>query len=130
MLWELFLGPYRSGFVRKYNYNLIPFKSIITFFDHYQEFGFKIFNINIFGNILLFIPFGYWSPMFFRNIFCNIKTTLLFYSCLLFIVEYFQMICKVGMFDVDDLILNCFGIILGYLIYYKRTNYILNETNP
>ena len=33
-------------------------------------------------------------------------------------VETIQLVSKVGCFDVDDLMLNTSGVVLGYLIYY------------
>ena len=33
-------------------------------------------------------------------------------------IEIFQLVSGFGAFDVDDIILNCLGAVMGYLIYY------------
>ena len=65
--------------------------------------------------IIVFVPFGFFKPMaskkrsFFGTVFDGAFLSL--------VVEVFQLLSKVGRFDVDDLILNTSGVILGYLIF-------------
>lgn len=75
--------------------------------------------INLAGNIFLFIPAGYLLPRIFskqRNFF------LFLFTCTLaiFLVEVVQLFSLLGSFDVDDLILNLFGMVLGFIIYHIR----------
>ena len=110
--------------------NLIPFKAIKDFFN---ESGFiyndpstylkaiksTSFLVPIF-NILMFIPFGIYLHYYFN---CNFKKTLL-YSFLLSL--FFELTQLTGLYfiyktsyrlcDVDDLIQNSLGGIIGYLI--------------
>ena len=89
--------------------NLAPFSEILRY-----EFGTKMFNYNVFGNIIIFIPFGYLigayvSP---KKVWPVLITTFVTSIA----VEFVQL--HIGRsFDVDDIILNVIGGILGYLLY-------------
>ena len=80
-----------------------------------------MFFINIVGNIALFVPFGFLFPFvsekrnFKRsvNFFVTLLVTVLF--CIL--IEGIQLVSKVGVFDVDDIIMNTFGSVVGYGLY-------------
>ncbi len=89
--------------------NFVPFKEIFRY-----EFGSKVFMHNIIGNILLFIPFGYFVShiMKTRKPFAMLIISIIT-SCT---IEFTQL--KIGRtFDVDDIILNLLGCIIGYLAY-------------
>lgn len=104
----------RDQSMEGYRYNLVPFQEINRFWHYREMLGWRGMA-NLLGNILLFIPFGFFLPMaskyksFFLTAFFSFGFSLL--------VESFQLISKVGIFDVDDLLLNALGGILGYLIY-------------
>lgn len=79
----------------------------------------KIINWESIGgivlNMLLFVPFGYLIPTLFHR-FCWWKVILLgfvFSLC----IELLQLITHLGFADVDDLINNTFGTMLGWLCY-------------
>ena len=89
--------------------NFIPFKEIMRY-----EVGSKLFIKNILGNIILFIPFGLFvshilkTRKMFPMIFISLVTSG--------IIEYTQL--KIGRtFDIDDIILNLVGGLIGYLIF-------------
>lgn len=89
--------------------NFVPFKEIFRY-----TFGSKVFIHNIIGNIILFVPFGYFVAhiMKTKNIFPTIIISLITSS----VIEFTQL--KIGRtFDVDDIILNIIGSFLGCLIY-------------
>ena len=70
---------------------------------------------NLFGNVIIFMPFGFFLPMAskYRSFFAAV-----FYSFTLSLcVETFQLLTKVGSFDVDDLLLNTIGGVAGYIIF-------------
>ena len=72
--------------------------------------------LNIVGNIAAFIPFGFFIPVLklsYRGFINVLLDGVLFTAC----IETVQLILKVGSFDVDDLLLNTIGGILGYLIF-------------
>lgn len=78
------------------------------------KFGSRLFNINVFGNILIFIPFG-----MFISAYINSKKVYPVFFIALFtsaVVELVQL--KIGRsFDIDDVLLNVIGSIIGYLLY-------------
>jgi glycopeptide antibiotics resistance protein len=103
--------------MKDYHYNLEFFKEIKRFILYRQQLGMETFIVNIVGNILAFAPFGFLLPLL------NKKYRRFFYVtflCILFSlgVETTQLILKVGIFDVDDIMMNTAGGILGYLSYY------------
>ena len=72
--------------------------------------------INLLGNILLFIPAGCLLPKIFRP---QRKFFRFFFTCtgLILLVETLQLVTLLGSFDIDDLILNLGGMILGWIFY-------------
>ena len=111
-----------SGF---HSYNIIPFQAILEFtkmmFSGHFSRGFN----NIVGNVFVFAPFGYFIPLIYKK--CqNIKIVILagFFASLFF--EICQYFLYLGSADIDDIILNLLGVILGFLFFkivekiYKR----------
>ena len=89
--------------------NYIPFKEILRY-----DFGGRLFVKNIIGNVLLFIPYG-----FFATLYADIKkgrsAFLLVFLASLSIECTQLMIGRI--FDVDDIILNVLGGMLGFFLY-------------
>lgn len=68
----------------------------------------------VLGNILMFIPFGFlgWIIPGLKNL----KPLIFgFISCIV-IVEALQYFTRMGIFEVDDIILNTFGVYIGWLL--------------
>lgn len=84
------------------NWNLIPFNTIIYHFSF----------INICGNVLSFIPFGFYAFRFFKS---NIVRTLLASELFILIVQVLRFVAMIGFFDVDDFIRYTAGIAIGML---------------
>lgn len=104
----------RTGGMNEYHYNLVLFKEIKRFWIYREQLGWVSFA-NLFGNVLIFMPFGFFMPMAsrYRSFFLT-----LFYSFgLSLLVETFQLFTKVGSFDVDDLLLNTIGGVIGYIFF-------------
>lgn len=99
-----------------YRYNLKPFAEINRFYNLFgTDFDLKAV-LNIYGNILCFVPFGlYFSWLFKEKKQLFIKIFLMT-SLFSFIIECIQLFCMIGIFDVDDLILNTLGGIIGYVL--------------
>lgn len=74
-------------------------------------------TINILGNILMFVPFGFLGLL--HKKYQNFKTLFITFFSVLIIVETLQYFTRLGVFDVDDLILNTLGLYLGYFIFMK-----------
>ena len=99
-----------------YSNNFIPFKEIMRY-----DFDNSLFYRNVIGNIMLFVPFGYFVSFYLNNLkwyIALILTTITSVS-----TELIQM--NIGRsFDVDDIMLNIIGGILGYFIYKLQTKLI------
>jgi len=117
VVWFLIFSDWygRTGEMQDYHYNLELFKEIKRFWDYREQVGFFAMFTNLFGNVLIFVPFGFFLPMasryrsFFSTLYAGFGVSL----C----IEVFQFVTKVGSFDVDDLLLNTIGGILGHIIY-------------
>lgn len=72
----------------------------------------KTIAMNIIGNILIFVPLGYYL----RNVGLSVTSVV----CL----ELLQVLFKRGMFDVVDIFLNIIGVLIGVVIIWmkKRRN--------
>lgn len=90
-------------------FNIVPFQEIFRY-----EFGAPLFVFNVFGNIMAFVLFGlivscYIKP---KNVLAPFVISLLVSST----VELVQL--NIGRsFDIDDVILNVTGGIIGFLLY-------------
>ncbi len=89
--------------------NLMPFREILRY-----DYGTRSFYKQVFGNILMFVPLGYYATSY-----CKIKNLgaitviSLLSSSIIETVQHF-----IGRtFDIDDIILNVVGGILGFLLY-------------
>ena len=110
---------------RVHETNLIPFKVLIeTYKEVFLNNNINYFIINFLGNIIMFIPFGFIIPLLW-NI-SNKKVIIIGFSISLFI-EIMQLFLSRGT-DIDDLILNTIGVLVGLIIfkllYRKYYNYM------
>ena len=71
---------------------------------------------NLAGNIVGFIPLGILFPLLFPFFRSAWKTALLVFVISL-AFECIQLCTGLGIFDVDDLILNVAGGVTGYIVY-------------
>lgn len=101
---------------RIYRYNLKPFVEIQRFWVYRTQVGLSAFFMNIFGNVIGFIPLGFILPVIGRRWRSGFLIVLSGFSLSL-CVETIQLVTKVGCFDVDDLILNTAGAAVGYLLF-------------
>lgn len=102
------------------NINIIPFKTIRRYTNLliYQRNVYLIPNafINLFGNIVAFVPFGFFLPYLWKRL-QSFKLLLVCSSIVIFIVELIQLFTLRGSCDIDDLILNLIGVICGFLLF-------------
>jgi len=106
----------RVNLDRTYQYNLIPFREIRRFWVYREQIGPAASFLNLAGNILIFTPFGFFVPAMFRRLRGFFRVVLLGFELSL-AVECVQLVTKTGSFDVDDLILNTLGSVIGVLLY-------------
>lgn len=100
----------------QYRYNLVLFQEIGRFWRHRGAVGLTASFLNIGGNILGFMPFGFMLPVVHRNLNRFRLVSVLGFSMSL-LVECVQLVGRVGSFDVDDMLLNTIGTMLGYLLF-------------
>ena len=95
--------------------NLVPFHSIFEYLAGDNQLLHSFALINLAGNIVIFVPLGVYLTMFggSKSIGKNLLYVLGFSS----LVEIIQYTFKLGIGDIDDIILNCLGGLLGILLY-------------
>ncbi len=113
----------------EYSYNLELFKEIKRFWEHRDVLGPYVVFSNLVGNVLIFLPFGFFLPMAskFRSFIAAVS-----YSFLLsLLIECIQLVTKIGSFDVDDLFLNTLGGAIGYVVFVicckVRRKYVVRQ---
>jgi glycopeptide antibiotics resistance protein len=94
------------------SYNLVPFKTICFYIESKVPLLEKLFNV--FGNVLLFIPFGFFLSMVLTG--ARLWNILMISFLVSALFELFQYRTHTGTGDIDDVILNTLGGILGYLM--------------
>ena len=108
-------------------FRMIPIVSTFVFIENSIILGrFQSLAINVFGNIIMFIPFGFLGFIFPK--FRNFKTLMLAFLSILIIVEALQYFSRLGVFDVDDVLLNSLGVWLGFVLF-KIFNRKFNSTD-
>lgn len=106
----------RGGYDER-RYNLHPFQEIERFLIYKNQLPENSVFLNVYGNIIAFIPFGMllrWA----RNKNTTLLQAFLYSLGFTLIIEASQYVTKLGVFDVDDIILNTIGGVTGYCIYY------------
>lgn len=91
-------------------FNLTPFNEILRY-----NFGSRLFFKNVVGNLVLFVPYGFFASYLTRNEKYSISFFLILFASLS--IEFTQL--AIGrVFDIDDVILNIMGGSIGYLFYF------------
>ena len=114
------------------NYNLTPFHTISNYWDiltrpeyYLEKFGAgsiyrtqaRIAVVNLLGNIVMFVPLGFFLPLVWVRLRKLWKSFLTAVGMIL-LVELAQLLSLRGSCDVDDLILNLVGMTLGFIFYH------------
>ncbi len=110
------LGRTDSSLVQQYSSNLTLFQEIRRFWVYRKQIGFSYVFLNLAGNILVFMPFGFLLPIMSRKLRGFFRIVLLGLALSL-VVESIQLATGTGIFDVDDLLLNTIGAALGFMIF-------------
>ena len=100
--------------------NIIPFTSIIetiTLLLTKSQGLYYVFNYLIL-DIILFIPLGLFLSILFPKT-KKIKKLIVICLTISIIKELLQLLLNVGMFNIDDIILNLAGAIISYIIFKK-----------
>lgn len=125
MLWLLFgrrpnpraisFGEYLSTHL-----NVMPFRTIRLFgrllVPPVRPYLVRIALRNLLGNIILFVPLGYFLPDLYPQL-RKFRITFLSVTVIIAVVELTQLGLMVGTCDIDDLLLNVLGASVGYGLY-------------
>ncbi len=108
--WDIISSAKEAG---ERNINLVPFATISNYMRQFSQ---PYAYMNIVGNLIVFIPFGFLFPMVYPN---RKSFFSVFVTCFVTVVgiELFQYTTCLGFCDIDDLILNMLGCVVGYVIY-------------
>ncbi len=109
LLYLMFLGMGRT----QYDDNLIrvePILATLNFIENTIRWS-DIIKI-VLGNVVMFIPFGFLGWVFPRL--TDLKNNIFVFISAVTIVEALQYFTRLGIFEVDDIILNTFGVFLGW----------------
>lgn len=101
--------------------NFVPFKTILPYLM--GEKGLIIGGTNIVGNIALLIPTGFLLPFILQHF--NWKKCRLFALAAGLSLEAMQVLLHVGIFDIDDVILNGLGVMIGYWSFIHLSRKII-----
>ena len=110
IIYCMFFGLQRTQTIDFYRFQLIPNKWPLTFP--------KVLSIWMFdlGNIMAFIPFGILIPKVLK---INFKGLIFLFVSSIFLLEILQSVTGLGAFDINDILANTLGLIIGYIVYKK-----------
>ncbi|OAZ48026.1 VanZ family protein [Paenibacillus polymyxa] len=117
LLYWMFLGfgrTLRPG--PPYSYNMVPLDTIGRYWQAMHSSPFRVWGVNLLGNIGVFIPFGVLLPIIWVSM-RKVGRLLLVVVAALVILEVNQMLLGAGTMDVDDIILNVLGVLCGRVAY-------------
>ena len=109
--------------------NFVPFKTIIEYVQRYANGYWWLSTVNLLGNLALFVPMGMALPCVSKkfNRFGKVTLTVL---GMVVAVEITQGLLRVGSIDIDDVIFNVSGAMIGYAIVKIPTiNKLLQRIN-
>ena len=120
MIWLLFFGSrtYGTGSVAS-RCNFVPLQTIrqMLVLMKDPDGSYVAFSaINLIGNVVMFVPLGFLLPKTYPKL-KNFFRMLFWVIVIVVLIETLQLITTLGSCDIDDLILNVTGAILGYLIW-------------
>ena len=100
--------------------NLIPF---VNLFDYDNK---RDLLLNVIGNVAMFIPSGIVLPIVYKRL-NTFGRVLVAGAGISLCIEIIQLPFRVRATDIDDLVLNTVGVIVGYglyslIQYVRRTN--------
>ncbi|MET1250123.1 VanZ family protein [Sporolactobacillus sp. STCC-11] len=97
--------------IQRFNVNLNP----LVIFQNVQSASLFYFIIDDLGNILLFLPFGFFLTMKYPQF--RWPHAIFMGALFSATIEWIQLFLPNRMTDIDDVILNTTGAVLGYMLY-------------
>lgn len=106
------MGMLQISLKHKFYVNYIPFIETINIFkDNFMGIGNAVYNVV--GNILLFVPLGFFISLLFskKN---KILSIVLYGFCASIAIELLQLLTANNLTDIDDIIFNTLGSVLVF----------------
>lgn len=128
MLYFMFIGMERS----QYEHNIVrivPVFSTLKFIREANYVSEALFIV--FANLVMFIPYGFlgWILPKCRNL----KYLIFNFISVITILEALQYFSRMGVFDIDDIIINTFGVYIGFhiciLLEVKLKRFVYKNPN-
>lgn len=108
-----FIGTFKDRFLEgSWGINFIPFRTIKSYIKYSGLFHCLV---NILGNVIIFIPIGLLLPIILNRYKSFFKIIIISFSISI-IIEFIQFFIGRSV-DIDDIILNTIGGLLGYIVY-------------
>lgn len=132
-IYIVFFAPRRHNLSQRF-VNLVPLKRTIADFktiDYNQSRQVMSFYSNSLGNIFLYMPFAIAVIWLLHA--TNTRRILLYAFFASLFTELVQFALKIGVADVDDILLNVLGAYAGTLVYKVYNRYFrvsLHHTKP
>ena len=104
-----------SGVITERSFNLIPFKTIWEYLSRENRISVPRVVQNLLGNMIIFVPYGLYLQVLLKN--KSVWKILLIVLLTSLAVEILQFAFMRGAADVDDLLLNLCGGLLGIGMY-------------
>jgi len=100
--------------------NLVPFTTIVPYL--LGSHGWIIAGVNLVGNIAPLVPLGFLLPFVFRKM--TWKKSLVTAVIAGLTIETLQTILHVGIFDIDDVMLNALGVMMGFWAFLILSKWV------
>lgn len=100
--------------------NFVPFSTIVAYLLGSN--GLTIGFLNLAGNIALLVPMGFLAPLVYPHM--TWKKALSLGAAAGLAIETMQTALNVGIFDIDDVILNTLGVMFGYFAFLLLSKWI------
>ncbi len=110
-----------EGMLDNYNYgnaiNLVPFKTIAQYVAAVFDGSIRGHALrNLAGNLLLLLPAGFFLPFFLKAA-RKLKWYCVIIASAIIVIEVVQLFTMSGSLDIDDLLLNFAGALIGFVIF-------------
>ncbi|MBQ8496821.1 MAG: VanZ family protein [Clostridia bacterium] len=132
LLWILFFSREAKRWIPINEYiaeysSIVPFRTTLKYIkficrkQNWDSFRLAFYNIG--GNLILFLPMGFFLPLLFPRM-RKFSRIMLNIGCMIFMTEILQALLRLGIPDVDDVIFNFIGAWVGYGINKRFSEYI------
>jgi glycopeptide antibiotics resistance protein len=124
IIYFTFFSPKRERSSKIFEYHFVPLESTIAQIKDPAQYDtphyWRIFAFGLAGNFLLFLPLGFFLKVFIQR---KTVTLLLYAVCISVLIELLQLVLRIGVCDIDDVMLNSAGALAGmgvYAVLYRQ----------